>query len=121
MLNRIFLPGILVFLAYGFWISPEFKVITAGLAIFLFGMLALEEGFKAFTGGTLEVLLGKATDRLWKSISFGIASTTLVQSSSLVSLITISFLSAGLIDLAAAIGVVFGSNLGSTTGAWLSL
>ena len=119
MLKRIFLPGIFVVLAYGFWISPEFKVIAAGLAIFLFGMLALEEGFRAFTGGTLEILLGKATDRPWKSISFGIASTTLVQSSSLVSLITISFLSAGLIDLAAAIGVVFGSNLGTTTGAWL--
>ncbi len=119
MLKKIFLPSIFVVLAYGFWISPEFKVIAAGLAIFLFGMLALEEGFKAFTGGALEILLGKATDRLWKSISFGIASTTLVQSSSLVSLITISFLSAGLIDLAAGIGVIFGSNLGTTTGAWL--
>ncbi len=119
MLNRILLPGIFVVLAYGFWISPEFKVIAAGLAIFLFGMLALEEGFRAFTGGTLETLLGKATDRHWKSIGFGIASTTLVQSSSLVSLITISFLSAGLINLAAGIGVIFGSNLGTTTGAWL--
>ena len=119
MLNKIFLPGIFVVLAYGFWISPEFKMIAAGLAIFLFGMIALEQGFKAFTGSTLEILLGQATDRVWKSISFGIASTTLVQSSSLVSLITISFLSAGLIDLAAGIGVIFGSNLGTTTGAWL--
>lgn len=62
MLNRIFLPGIFVVLAYGFWISPEFKVIAAGLAIFLFGMLALEEGFRVFTDGTFEVLLDKATE-----------------------------------------------------------
>lgn len=41
-------------LAYAFWVSPDFKEIAAGVAIFLFGMSALEQGFKAFTGGTLE-------------------------------------------------------------------
>jgi phosphate:Na+ symporter len=119
MLRKIFLPTILAFLAYGFWVSPNFKEISAGVAIFLFGMLALEEGFKAFTGGLLERLLKKTTDSLWKSLSFGVVSTSLMQSSSLVSVITISFLSAGLISLAAGIGIVFGANLGTTTGAWL--
>ena len=119
MIKKIFLPTILVILAYGFWISPDFKEISAGVAIFLFGMLSLEEGFKAFTGGLLERLLRKTTDRLWKALSFGVVSTTLMQSSSLVSVITISFLSAGLITLAAGIGIIFGANLGTTTGAWL--
>ena len=119
MLRRILLPTILAVLAYGFWISPDFKEIAAGVAIFLFGMLALEEGFKAFTGGLLEKILKKTTDKVWKSLSFGIVSTTLMQSSSLVSVITISFLSAGLIGLAAGIGIIFGANLGTTTGAWL--
>ncbi len=119
MLRKIFLPTILAILTYGFWISPNFKEISAGVAIFLFGMLSLEEGFKAFTGGLLERLLRKTTDNLWKSLSFGIVSTTLMQSSSLVSVITISFLSAGLITLAAGIGIIFGANLGTTTGAWL--
>ena len=119
MIRRIFLPTILLVLAYGFWVSPDFKEISAGVAIFLFGMLALEEGFKAFTGGTLESILRKSTDRYWKSLSFGIASTTLMQSSSLVSVITISFLSAGLITLVAGIGIIFGANIGTTTGAWL--
>jgi phosphate:Na+ symporter len=82
-------------------------------------MLTLEEGFKAFTGGVLESLLRKTTDKLWKSLSFGIVSTSIMQSSSLVSVITISFLSAGLIPLAAGVGIIFGSNLGTTTGAWL--
>jgi len=119
VLRRTILPSILAILAYGFWISPNFKEIAAGVAIFLFGMLSLEEGFKAFTGGLLERLLRKTTDGLWKSLSFGIVTTTLMQSSSLVSVITISFLSAGLISLAAGIGIIFGANLGTTTGAWL--
>ncbi len=119
MLRKIILPTILLVLAYGFWISPDFKEISAGVAIFLFGMLFLEEGFKAFTGGILEKLLRRTTDRLWKSLTFGVVSTTIMQSSSLVSVITISFLSAGLITLAAGIGIIFGANLGTTTGAWL--
>lgn len=119
MIKKIFLPTILIVLTYGFWISPDFKEISAGVAIFLFGMLFLEDGFKAFTGGVLEKLLKKTTNKLWKSLSFGIVSTTIMQSSSLVSVITISFLSAGLISLAAGIGIIFGANLGTTTGAWL--
>ena len=58
-------------------------------------MLFLEEGFRAFTGGLLERLLKRTTDRMWKALSFGVAATTIMQSSSLVSVITISFLSAG--------------------------
>ncbi|MCU7873237.1 MAG: Na/Pi symporter [Candidatus Thiodiazotropha sp. (ex Lucinoma borealis)] len=119
MIRKILLPSILLILTYGFWISPDFKEIAAGVAIFLFGMLALEEGFKAFTGGTLERILRNSTNRYWKSLSFGIVSTTVMQSSSLVSVITISFLSAGLISLAAGIGIIFGANIGTTTGAWL--
>ncbi|MCG5512680.1 Na/Pi cotransporter family protein [Ectothiorhodospira shaposhnikovii] len=113
------LPLLLLILGYGFWVSPDFKEIAAGVALFLFGMLSLEKGFKAFTGGTLEQVLRASTNRLWKSIAFGITSTTLMQSSTLVSLVTISFVSAEMITLAAGIGVIMGANLGTTTGAWL--
>ena len=119
MLRKFLLPLILLILAYGFWISPDFKEISAGVAIFLFGMLSLEEGFKAFSGGGLEKLLRKSTDKLYKSIGFGVLATTVMQSSSLVSVLTISFLGAGLIGLAQGIGIVFGANIGTTTGAWL--
>lgn len=119
MLKKILLPTILLLLAYGFWVSSDFKTIAAGISVFLFGMLSLEEGFQAFTGGTLERLLRRTTSSTGKSLLFGIASTTLMQSSSLVSVITISFLSAGLITLTAGIGIIFGANLGTTTGAWL--
>jgi len=119
MLRKTFLPAICAVLAYGFWISPDFKEIAAGVSIFLFGMLFLEGGFKAFTGGFLGRLLNRTTDNTWKSLGFGIVSTTIMQSSSLVSVITISFISAGLITLVAGIGIIFGANIGTTTGAWL--
>jgi phosphate:Na+ symporter len=119
MLRKILLSIILIILGYGFWISPDFKEISAGVAIFLFGMMFLEDGFKAFTGGVLEKVLKKSTDKLYKSVGFGILATSVMQSSSLVSILTISFLSAGLIGLSQGIGIVFGANLGTTTGAWL--
>jgi phosphate:Na+ symporter len=119
MLRRLLLPAIFLLLGYGFWVSEEFKTITAGVAIFLFGMISLEEGFKTFTGGTLEKILRASTSNLPKSMLFGVVTTSIMQSSSLVSVITISFLSAGLLELTSAVGIIFGANLGTTTGAWL--
>ncbi|MBF0470929.1 MAG: Na/Pi cotransporter family protein [Gammaproteobacteria bacterium] len=119
MLRKVILPTVLTLLAYGFWISEDFKEISAGVAIFLFGMLALEQGFSTFTGGVLERVLRKSTDKMWKSLSFGFTAATVMQSSSLVSVITISFLSAGLIGLIEGMGIIFGANVGTTTGAWL--
>ena len=119
MLRKTFLPAIFLLLAYGFAVSADFKTITAGVAIFLFGMLSLEEGFKTFTAGTLEKILKASTNSLSKSMAFGVVATSIMQSSSLVSVITISFLSAGMLELASGIGIIFGANLGTTTGAWL--
>ena len=118
-MHKALLLIVIPLLSYGFWLSEEFKGIAAGVSIFLFGMLSLEQGFKAFTGGVLERILQKTTNTSWKSFGFGFMSATLMQSSGLVSVITISFLSAGLLDLVAGIGIIFGSNLGTTTGAWL--
>jgi phosphate:Na+ symporter len=117
--RNILLFTIFAVLLWGFAVSPEFKDIAAGVAIFLFGMMALEDGFRAFSGGVLEKFLKASTGSLGRSLAFGALSTTLMQSSSLVSVLTISFLSSGLITLAAGIGIIFGSNIGTTTGAWL--
>ncbi|MBW4934154.1 Na/Pi cotransporter family protein [Marinobacter sp. F4206] len=117
--RRLVLAGILGLLAYALWASPEFKQIAAGVAIFLSGMLSLENGFRQFTGGFLEKVLRRTTDTVPKSLGFGVLSTAIMQSSSLVSVITISFLSAGLLPLITGIGIIFGANLGTTTGAWL--
>ena len=78
MLKKILLPVIFIILGWGFWVSPQFTEIAAGVAIFLFGMISLEEGFRAFTGGVLERLLSASTDRLWKSLGLGIITTTIM-------------------------------------------
>jgi phosphate:Na+ symporter len=118
-MTRYYLPVVIGTLLLTFWVSPDAQEIAAGVAIFLFGMLMLEDGFKLFGGGALERILERATGSTFRSISFGVISTTLLQSSSLVSVITISFLSAGLISLIGGVGIIFGANIGTTTGAWL--
>lgn len=101
------------------YFNPNFETIAAGVAILLFGMILLEEGFRVFTKGPLQNLLKRATDKLYKSISVGAFVTALIQSSSLVSVITISFISAGLISLSEGLGLIFGANIGTTATAWL--
>jgi len=105
----------LVFL--GFY--PNISMILGGIALFLIGMEYMESGFKTFSGGMLEQVLEKFTNTTPKAITTGFISTAIVQSSSLISVIVISFLTAELITLASAIGIIFGSNIGTTATAWL--
>lgn len=118
-MRKIFLPLVIILLGYGLWYSSNFSQIAAGVAILLFGVLFMEDGFKSFTKGPFKRILKKSTSNLPKSILVGTVSTTLLQSSSLITVITISFLSAGLISLSGGIGIILGANIGTTTGAWL--
>lgn len=119
MLKKYYFQFFLLFLSFIVFYSHDFKIIIAGVAIFLVGMVFMEEGFKLFSGGTLERALQVSTDTLPKAIGTGFVATAIMQSSSLVSVIVISFLSAELITLVGAIGVIFGANLGTTTTAWI--
>jgi len=98
---------------------PDISTILGGIALFLIGMEYMESGFKAFSGGLLEKVLGKFTSTTPKAITTGFLATAIIQSSSLISIIVISFLSAELITLTSAVGVIFGSNIGTTATAWL--
>lgn len=91
----------------------------SGLAIFLLGMLFLEDGFKGFSGGVLEKVLKNFSNTRLKAIIFGLSATAIMQSSTLVTILTLSFLSASLVSLAQALGIVFGANIGSTTSGWI--
>ena len=119
MLKRFIGP--LVFLGFAWFVvsNDDARTIIAGVAIFLIGMHYMENGFKLFSGGALEQFLEKFTSTTPRAIGTGFLATAVVQSSSLVSVIIISFLSAELIGLTQAVGVVFGSNIGTTTTAWL--
>jgi len=119
LIPHLQLVTILVVLTLALWQSADFQQIAAGVALFLLGMMMLEDGLKAMGGGLLERLLARSTGSLPRAMGFGIVATTVTQSSSLVSVIAISFLGAGLITLQAGVGIIFGANLGTTTGAWL--
>ncbi|SMG17323.1 Na/Pi cotransporter family protein [Arenibacter troitsensis] len=118
-MKKILLFSSLILLGMLLFMNPTVKEIAAGIAILLFGMIMLEEGFHSFASGPLQVLLKKSTDKLYKSIGLGFLSAAILQSSSLISVILISFISAGLIGLRAGIGIIFGSNIGTTATTWL--
>ena len=117
---RVLLLAIAVaILAWSFWRDAGWLQLCAGLAVFLFGLQCLEEGLRQLAGGTLEQLLARSTGTPAKGLLFGIVGTTLLQSSTLVSLLAIAFISSGLIQLAGGIAIIFGANLGATSGIWL--
>jgi len=118
-LKKLSLVGILILLGMLLFTNPTVKEIAAGIAILLFGMIMLEEGFHSFVSGPLQVLLKRSTDKLYKCLGLGFISTAILQSSSLISVILISFISASLIELRAGIWIIFGSNIGTTATAWL--
>ncbi len=119
MIKKIFFPVVLLLVGWAFFVNPTIKDVAAGVAILLFGMIMLEKGFNTFVEGPLQKLLKRATDKLYKNLGLGFIVTAVLQSSSLISVITISFLSAGLIELYAGIGIIFGANIGTTATAWL--
>lgn len=106
-------------LGMSFHYSPGWLQLCAGLALFLFGMQCLEQGLKALAGGAMERWLARSTATPVRGLLFGGAATMALQSTTLVSLLTIAFLSTGLIQLAGAISVLLGANLGATSGIWL--
>lgn len=119
MIKRTLIVLCLLAFGYALVTTTAFQTVAAGVAIFLFGMLFLEQGFEALTGDVLKEVLARSTNTTFKSQLVGFVATSLMQSSSLVTVISISTLTAGLISLTAGIGIVFGSNIGTTTGAWL--
>ncbi|WP_296204555.1 Na/Pi cotransporter family protein [Psychrobacter sp. UBA3962] len=110
---------LLVALVYSFVMNSAWMVLCYGLALFLFGMQCIEEGLHNTAGGTLERVMAKSTATPTKGFLFGIFSTFLLQSTTLVSLLTIAFLSTGMITLSGGLAVILGTNLGATSGAWL--
>ena len=110
---------LLISLAYLLYVNEDSKYIVAGVAVFIIGMQFMEYGFKFFSGGILEKLIANSTNTNSKAIFLGITATAILQSSSLIAIIVISFLSAKIISLAGALGVVFGSAVGTTATTWI--
>jgi phosphate:Na+ symporter len=93
--------------------------LLGGLGLFLLGMGMMSDGLKLAAGGALQRILSAATRTRWHALGSGILVTALVQSSSAVTVATIGFINAGLLNLAPALWVLFGANVGSTMTGWL--
>lgn len=90
-----------------------------GLALFLLAMLLMTDGLKVFAGSGLKHLLGRWTSTPWRGVLAGIMVTGVVQSSSAVTVAAIGFVNAGALTLRQALGVIFGTNVGTTMTGWL--
>jgi len=93
--------------------------LVGGLGLFLLGMILLTDGLKAAAGDSLRRWLTNFTGGPFSALLSGTGITALVQSSSATTLATIGFVSAGLLPFTAAVGVIFGANLGTTTTGWI--
>ena len=91
----------------------------AGLGIFLFGMFQLENAMKQLAGRTFKLFLQKHTENKLGAIFSGTLVTAVLQSSSVVNIMVLSFVGAGVISMRNALAVVFGSNLGTTLDSWV--
>lgn len=91
----------------------------AGVGIFLWGMSLIESSLSKLASGKLNQYLSSWTKTTFSAILTGVACTTVVQSSSLVTLIVLALASSKLLNLKQAVGVIFGANLGTTATGWL--
>jgi phosphate:Na+ symporter len=95
-------------------------MLAGGLGLFLLAVDLITDGLKLAAGNALRDMLRNWTRSLGFGIVTGISITAIVQSSSAVTVATIGFVNAGLISMHRALGVVYGSNIGTTMTAWLA-
>lgn len=93
--------------------------LLGGLAFFLFGMHIMSSGLEKIAGGKLEIILRKMTDKPLKGLLLGTAVTATIQSSSAVTVMLVGLVNSGIMKLGQTIGVIMGSNIGTTITAWI--
>ena len=93
--------------------------LIGGLGIFLLGMKHLSEGLQAMAGGGLRNFMARATSHRIVGIGSGIVSTMIVQSSSIITVMLVGFVSTALMTLQQAFAVLIGANIGTTATIWI--
>ena len=98
-----------------------FKIITllGGLALFLFGMDTMGKALERQAGGKLQTILAKMSSTVFKGFLLGLAVTAVIQSSSATTVMVVGFVNSGIMTLKQAVGVIMGSNIGTTVTAWI--
>ncbi|MFA7401335.1 MAG: Na/Pi cotransporter family protein [Bacteroidales bacterium] len=93
--------------------------VIGSLALFLFGMKYMSEALQKLSGNKLRNVLASFTSNRFKAALTGVLVTTVIQSSSATTVMVVSFVNAGILNLTNAIGVIMGSNIGTTATAWI--
>ena len=93
--------------------------LLGGLALFLFGMDIMDKALEKQAGGQLQKILSKLTDNPLKGFFLGLCVTAVIQSSSATTVMVVGFVNSGIMELHQAIGVIMGSNVGTTVTSWI--
>ena len=101
--------------------SYIFNVITllGGLALFLFGMDVMGKALERQAGGKLQTVLAKMSSNVFRGFLLGMGVTAVIQSSSATTVMVVGFVNSGIMTLKQAVGVIMGSNIGTTVTAWI--
>ena len=93
--------------------------LLGGLALFLFGMDVMGKSLERTAGGRLETILAKMSSTVFRGFLLGMAVTAVIQSSSATTVMVVGFVNSGIMTLQQAVGVIMGSNIGTTVTAWI--
>ena len=93
--------------------------LLGGLALFLFGMDTMGKALERLAGGKLQTILAKMSGTVFKGFLLGAAVTAVIQSSSATTVMVVGFVNSGIMNLKQAVGVIMGSNVGTTITSWI--
>lgn len=93
--------------------------LAGSLGLFLYGMTLMSESLQKVAGDGLRGFLASMTSNSFKRVLTGLFITAVIQSSSATTVMVVSFVNAGLLSLAQAVGVIMGANIGTTVTAWI--
>ena len=93
--------------------------LLGGLALFLFGMDTMGKALERTAGGKLQTILAKMSSSVPRGFLLGLAVTAVIQSSSATTVMVVGFVNSGIMTLKQAVGVIMGSNVGTTVTAWI--
>ncbi len=98
----------------------EIITLIGGVAFFLYGMTIMSNGLEKMSGGKLEAILKKMTSNPFKSLALGAGITIAIQSSSAMTVMLVGLVNSGIMNLNQTVGLIMGSNVGTTLTAWLT-
>lgn len=103
------------------WGIVKLLILIGSLGFFIYGMKMMSEGLQQVAGNRLRTMMGRITSNRVSGVLTGFGTTAIIQSSSVTTVMTVSFVNAGIMTLRQSAGIMMGANIGTTITAWLVL